>query len=140
MAHVLSADSIEKSALGETGRDVGCLSALGKSPAWMSLPFDQLKPLPSRSGAWIQITSNEELLSSRRVCVCVCVCVCLLLQDGDYFNDVYKYEIATSMWGSVCDLLFASMLGSGLCLISPLSGEIMHHSQATAGLSTGRQK
>ena len=25
-------------------------------------------------------------------------------QDGDYFNDVYKYEIATSMWGSV-DLL-----------------------------------
>ena len=27
-----------------------------------------------------------------------------LWQDGDYFNDVYKYEIATSMWGSV-DLL-----------------------------------
>ncbi|CAJ1328028.1 unnamed protein product [Effrenium voratum] len=22
-------------------------------------------------------------------------------KDGDYFNDVYKYEIATSMWGSV---------------------------------------
>ena len=22
-------------------------------------------------------------------------------EDGDYFNDVYKYDIATSMWGSV---------------------------------------
>ena len=33
------------------------------------------------------------------------------MQDGDYFNDVYKYEIATSMWGSV-DLLDVRMRGS----------------------------
>ena len=25
-------------------------------------------------------------------------------KDGDYFNDVYKYDIATSQWGSVTTL------------------------------------